>query len=751
MISFDRSMQQKKLKNIIRSRHFSSCFFILTLLSTILFFVSTLLSIWQNNLQLKEQLEAKADAAYSNMENTFSVMKVGSVFIAKLASVNHILVSPDPTIDYFSRMISDISPYTQLYSFETICLYFDRSERVFDSSGGMYTYSDFYNPDFLQILSEMDTEEAWVVNIPYERYYSPRPAVPVVVYAHSLPLYSSNPKGYITISYAMRELRRDAAALLSDNDNSYHAVVTFCDQLIYATDAALYERWDSSLSADENEALLFPDYNAYPAVQNSNTLQCTYYVSTTEQFKAVTPFLLRRFCEYFFILFCCFLLSAIYSMVLLKPVDDIMEKLGITPYTLGLSDDHDEFFRLNSALDSLTAQVSEVHSVLHEKEQLVRERLLLGILHASVDVTALPQECMKYGLVFPYRFFSLILIHMPALESMEDFAKKEQLRLVVLSSASEAFSVLGKAYGIHTNGQNICILLNTSIADAELTAELKRLCSAISQRMQQTLSIDPFFSIVLCEQASPSYQKSWQLARRNLLFTSPETEDFMIIGHQEDLTSSLDPNLSIQLSRALIDRDQTVARKIADSFFSRYLETANTQEARKLTTILLCEVYVALLDFGDDIPDTQLSPYLKKLENAADPSECSRIFFSCIQGLLNAKTKTSMEAHTYICQAISYIQQHYREELSVPQIADVVSLNPVYLSRLFKLDTGKTLSEYLNCYRTECSLALLTDTADTIQSISQKVGYSDVRSYIRFFKKYYDVTPSEYRRGAVGK
>ena len=126
-------------------------------------------------------------------------------------------------------------------------------------------------------------------------------------------------------------------------------------------------------------------------------------------------------------------------------------------------------------------------------------------------------------------------------------------------------------------------------------------------------------------------------------------------------------------------------------------------------------------------------------------------FFSCIQGLLNAKTKTSLEAHTYICQAISYIQQHYREEISVPQIADVVGLNPVYLSRLFKLDTGKTLSEYLNCYRTECSLALLADTADTIQSISQKVGYSDVRSYIRFFKKYYDMTPSEYRRGAVGK
>ena len=94
MISFDRSMQKKKLKNIIRSRHFSSCFFILALLSTILFFVSTLLNIWQNSLQLKEQLEAKADAAYSNIENTFSVMKVGSVFIAKLASVNQKWIAP---------------------------------------------------------------------------------------------------------------------------------------------------------------------------------------------------------------------------------------------------------------------------------------------------------------------------------------------------------------------------------------------------------------------------------------------------------------------------------------------------------------------------------------------------------------------------------------------------------------------------------------------------------------------------------
>lgn len=68
--------------------------------------------------------------------------------------------------------------------------------------------------------------------------------------------------------------------------------------------------------------------------------------------------------------------------------------------------------------------------------------------------------------------------------------------------------------------------------------------------------------------------------------------------------------------------------------------------------------------------------------------------------------------------------------------------------RIFKLSIGKTLSEYLNEYRTAQSLPMLSDTSDTINRISENAGYNDVRSYIRFFKKFYGMTPGEYRRGA---
>ncbi len=75
-----------------------------------------------------------------------------------------------------------------------------------------------------------------------------------------------------------------------------------------------------------------------------------------------------------------------------------------------------------------------------------------------------------------------------------------------------------------------------------------------------------------------------------------------------------------------------------------------------------------------------------------------------------------------------------------------MGVSSIYLTKLFKLSTGKTLSEYLNYYRTQKSLDLLMNTEETIGWISEAVGYSDVRSYIRFFKKFYYMTPSEYRK-----
>ncbi|MEF2795273.1 MAG: helix-turn-helix domain-containing protein, partial [Hydrogeniiclostridium sp.] len=78
--------------------------------------------------------------------------------------------------------------------------------------------------------------------------------------------------------------------------------------------------------------------------------------------------------------------------------------------------------------------------------------------------------------------------------------------------------------------------------------------------------------------------------------------------------------------------------------------------------------------------------------------------------------------------------------------AKAVSVNPVYLNKLIKLSTGKTISEYLNYYRIEESKSLLLEPDATVASVSAGLGYNDVRSFIRFFKKFTGVTPKDFRQ-----
>jgi YesN/AraC family two-component response regulator len=57
-----------------------------------------------------------------------------------------------------------------------------------------------------------------------------------------------------------------------------------------------------------------------------------------------------------------------------------------------------------------------------------------------------------------------------------------------------------------------------------------------------------------------------------------------------------------------------------------------------------------------------------------------------------------------------------------------------------------TLTDYLNNNRIEKSKDYLANTFLTLCEISEKVGYNNVQSYQRFFKKYINITPGDYRK-----
>lgn len=103
-----------------------------------------------------------------------------------------------------------------------------------------------------------------------------------------------------------------------------------------------------------------------------------------------------------------------------------------------------------------------------------------------------------------------------------------------------------------------------------------------------------------------------------------------------------------------------------------------------------------------------------------------------------------------IRKAINYINLNLSQPLSLKCIAEELSVNPSYLSNLFKKEVHTTLTEYINKSRIETALKLLNSSDMQIQNIAWYVGINDVNYFTKLFKKVIGMTPSDYRTTIKG-
>ncbi|WP_187355520.1 response regulator transcription factor [Paenibacillus tengchongensis] len=97
----------------------------------------------------------------------------------------------------------------------------------------------------------------------------------------------------------------------------------------------------------------------------------------------------------------------------------------------------------------------------------------------------------------------------------------------------------------------------------------------------------------------------------------------------------------------------------------------------------------------------------------------------------------------------TYISEHLGDTLSLDDLGKAVHLHPVYLSKLYKQETGENLSGYITLKRLERAARLLTESRLHVLDIAQLVGYRKPQYFIKLFKEQYGTTPYQYRRKSV--
>ena len=97
-------------------------------------------------------------------------------------------------------------------------------------------------------------------------------------------------------------------------------------------------------------------------------------------------------------------------------------------------------------------------------------------------------------------------------------------------------------------------------------------------------------------------------------------------------------------------------------------------------------------------------------------------------------------------QVLDYIRNSYTDsEICMRKVADQFGISERSVTRIIKKALGLTYKEYVTQLRMEQVCGLLAETSSDIQTIIKTVGYYDVSSFNRLFKKLYGATPMEYR------
>lgn len=210
-----------------------------------------------------------------------------------------------------------------------------------------------------------------------------------------------------------------------------------------------------------------------------------------------------------------------------------------------------------------------------------------------------------------------------------------------------------------------------------------------------------------------------------------------------------------EICRTISNGDTQAAHRILKEINSRPRArlAGNAIRSLKNSIICSCSFMTRAAISGGVSPDeafTLSDTYIQRIENCTDVNALLKFEDEMVNGFtLAVKGVKSKRYSNAVTQALSYIDAHLCEPITVKSIADAVYLSPNYLSGLFVRETGETVHNCVIRRRIEEASYFVRSGTDPIADIASFYQFSSQSHFVQSFKHVMGVTPGAYRRIAA--
>lgn len=452
------------------------------------------------------------------------------------------------------------------------------------------------------------------------------------------------------------------------------------------------------------------------------------------------------------------LLSLSLSNQIAQPIEAVSAHLALnTKFPLkvsGMIGRSAEYMDIYSGINQLQSKNRHLQSVLDDNRDSLRSSLLQSILTSGYhDIDFLLFRLSELDVKFSHPYFSVVLLKIDLYKNAYRIYSADELKNIRTGVCN---LVLSWEYSCDCTLQTIklsedefALIVNSADNDMELFSKefnaISRLIDMENDQARLSFAITRFTdSITEIPDLFSSVQTAMNYRLINRQSQVINSEQLPQVENQFQL--AIPTNVETSVANYIFVGDHASATQLISAQIDYIMEKALPYEYIKhLLSPFINVLLLALSSRNIPIADVfDSDPYLElhSLTNIDEIRDFFRYAYEKAGSYIISSRKSSSSS---LQKILKYIQENFQRDLSLEEVSEYSNLSPQYFSRYFKEQMGVTFTDYVNQLRIQKAKVLLAEPDSLVNSVASAVGFENVNSFIRMFKRYEGISPGKYK------
>ncbi|MGG1553742.1 helix-turn-helix transcriptional regulator [Paenibacillus ferrarius] len=445
---------------------------------------------------------------------------------------------------------------------------------------------------------------------------------------------------------------------------------------------------------------------------------------------------------------CAVLLSAFLSVYLYRPVKDILKLFG------GGQLKGNDFRKIYSGIVKVQAENETLKEQIRFADQELRRSLFLQMLDGYTHTRELEMQLQPvYEFFFPERQFVMAAVQIKP--PVEGDSRQEPRIEAITTMLEDALGEAGPVAVFYTGGLQFTVMVGISQPSGR-RAVLDKLESWMKRAAKEELAGFVLWAGLsrLYESKVSSCQEAYQDLQNGRDYRNIDSAcavvDLENIRYVPAIQFSFEK--MEKLSNTLLSGKTDEALSLLENLFEENADRGihHYQFAHLAKSLFFYLMKPNEQGAADSKESLQLEmAFCRRVDQAYSRAEVMEALKEIVRFIGNkrlqeGKSKLNPE---FINQ---YIELHYMENLYLDHMAELLNTSPKYFSNYFKKTFGVGYVDYLNKVRLSHAREFLRHSEMSVAEIGEKTGYLNASTFTTTFKKYYGISPSEFRKKTVG-